>query len=110
MKKNNIEVNNLAIKLMDYSRDFDTYEFNDCYNSFGEAVDYAKRDLQNIDQAKSFIEMLGNDIVYMATEKGLDDKEMSSLSSRAFKLINELSVYCKMLEKENEKDDNFDIK
>lgn len=105
---NQIDKETLAVNLMDYSRDFDTYEFNDCYSSFEEAVDSTKKDLNEIHQVKSLIEMLGNDIVYLANEKGLDDKEMSSLSNRAFKLINQLSVYCMMLEKE--KDNNFDIK
>lgn len=99
----------LANSIMEYSRDFDTYEFNDCYQSFDEAVEYAKKDLQNVEQAKSFIEMLGNDIVYMATEKGLDDKDMIDLSNRAYELINLLSVYCKDLEKNIKKVDRFDI-
>lgn len=45
------------------------------------------------------IKWLGNDIIYLATEKGLDNTETSKLSYNAFQLINDLSVYSNVREK-----------
>lgn len=111
-KKNTNEmsdVDSLAKKLVDYSRDFDPYEFNDSYNSYDDAFYYAKRDLLDTERAKSFIEMLGMDIIYLASEKGLSDPEMADLSNRAFNLINQVSSYCFELEKTKTKDEDMDM-
>lgn len=103
------EVDSLAKNLMDYAKDFDPYDFNDCYNSYEDAFNYAKKDLLNLERAKSFIEMLGMDIIYMASEKGLDSPEMEDLSNRAFKLIKQVSSYCFELEKTITKDKDMDM-
>ena len=102
-------VDSLAKNLTDYSRDFDTYDFNDCYDNYEDAFNHNKNDLLDTERAKSFIEMLGMDIIYLASEKRLSNPEMTDLSDRAFKLINQLSLYCEELEKNNAKDIDLNL-
>ena len=45
------------------------------------------------------IKWLGNDIIYLATEKGLDNTETSKLSYNAFQIIKDLSIYSNVCEK-----------
>lgn len=103
------DIETLAKNLVDYSKEFDPYEFNDCFDSYEDAFNHTKKDLLYSERVKSMIEMLGMDIIDLASEKGLDDPEMSRLSNKAFKLINQLSIHCLELQKINQKDKDMDM-
>ena len=92
----------LAKDIVSYAKDFDQYDFNDQYRNEEEALEQTKKDLADKHGINEMIKWLGNDIIYLATEKGLDSDETSSLSSSAFKLINDLSVYSQTYEKVKE--------
>lgn len=109
IKSNNLqEVESVSIEdeiasnVVCYAKDFDQYDFNDQYRNEEEAIIQTKKDLANRHSINEMIKWLGNDIIYLATEKGLDSDETSSLSSNAFKLINDLSVYSQTCEKVKE--------
>lgn len=109
MSTNINSIDNLAHNLIKYAKDFDTYDFNDCYDSEEQAFEIMKKDLLNLDRTKTIIEMLGTDIIDLASEKDLSDPEMSSLTDNAYNLIKQLNAYCIELEKTKAKDKDLDI-
>lgn len=106
IKSNNLqEVSNtsiedeLASNIVCYAKDFDQYDFNDQYRNEEEAIEQTKKDLTDKHRIDEMIKWLGNDIIYLATEKGLDNTETSKLSYNAFQIINDLSIYSNVCEK-----------
>lgn len=102
-------IDNLAWNLVKYAKDFDTYDFNDCYDSDEHAFNLIKKDLCNLERAKSFIDMLGCHITDLANETDLSDPEMSKITNSAFSLIKQVNAYCIELEKTIMKDEDLDM-
>lgn len=94
----------LAVDLMNYARDFDTYEYKDVYSNDEDAFNDMKHNLLTSKDTSNMIDWLCNDINIMATEKDLSDKSMSDLSKQAFNLVNKLNQHLKVLEKEEIKE------
>lgn len=93
----------LAIELVKYAKNFDTYEYNDIYNSDEDAFNDIKINLNNNRSIDSIIEWLCDDIYYFASEKDLENKEIYELSERAFNLLKKVNQYSIVLEKEDNK-------
>lgn len=98
------EQDELALELVRYAKDFDTYEYNDIYSSDEEAFNDMKKNLTEHSLVDKTIEWLCNDIHYFASEKDLEDNEIFNLSKRAFDLIIKINKYSKDLEKEEKKE------
>lgn len=94
----------LAVELMNYAKDFDTYEYRDVYDSDDDAFNDMKKNLATISGIDTTIEWLCNDIHYFASENDLGNHEISDLSKRAFNLLTKLNQYSKILEKEENKE------
>ena len=98
------EQDELALELVSYAKDFDTYEYNDIYNSDDEAFNDMKKNLFDSSSIDKTIEWLCNDIHYFASEKDLKDNEILNLSKRAFDLIVKINKYSNKLEKKEKKE------
>lgn len=94
----------LALELVSYAKDFDTYEFSDIYSSDEEAFNDMKKNISDHSSIDTTIEWLCNDIHYFASEKDLENNEIFNLSKRAFDLIVKINKYSKELEKEEKKE------
>lgn len=94
----------LAVELMNYAKDFDSYEYGDIYDSDEDAFNDMKKNLATTSGIDTMIEWLCNDIHYFASEKDLGDNEISNLSKEAFNLLNKLNQYQKVLEKQDDKE------
>jgi hypothetical protein len=94
----------LAVELMNYAKDFDTYEYNDIYNSDDDAFNDMKKNLTTTSGIDTMIEWLCNDIHYFASENDLGNNAISNLSKTAFNLLIKLNQYSKVLEKEDNKE------
>lgn len=95
----------LAVELMNYSKDFDSYEYNDIYsNDDDRAFDDMKRSLSTKNNIDVLIESLCNDIHYFASENDLGNNEISNLSKRAFNLLTKLNQYSKVIEQQEDKE------
>lgn len=94
----------LANCLVNYYKDFDTYDFNDNYDSEQEAFEIIKRDLDNGKGLDSYIRILCENIENSALENDLSDHEIESLNNEAFGLIKELNQYIRLLEKNKDKE------
>lgn len=94
----------LAVELMNYAKDFDTYEYRDVYDSDDDAFNDMKKNLATISGIDTTIEWLCNDIHYFASENDLGNHEISDLSKRAFNLLTKLNQYSKVIEKQEDKE------
>lgn len=94
----------LAVELMNYAKDFDTYEYRDVYDSDDDAFNDMKKNLATISGIETTIEWLCNDIHYFASENDLGNHEISDLSKRAFNLLTKLNQYSKVIEKQEDKE------
>lgn len=94
----------LAVELMNYAKDFDTYEYRDVYDSDDDAFNDMKKNLATISGIDTTIEWLCNDINYFASENDLGNHEISDLSKRAFNLLTKLNQYSKVIEKQEDKE------
>ena len=94
----------LAVELMNYSKDFDPYEYKDVYDDDDRAFEDMKRSLSCKDNIDVLIESLCNDIHYFASENDLGNHDISDLSKRAFNLLTKLNQYSKIIEKQEDKE------
>lgn len=94
----------LAVELMNYSKDFDPYEYKDVYDDDDRAFEDMKRSLSSKDNIDVLIESLCNDIHYFASENDLGNHDISDLSKRAFNLLTKLNQYSKIIEKQEDKE------
>ncbi|MGM9875706.1 MAG: hypothetical protein ACI310_00555 [Bacilli bacterium] len=101
---NNYYEDELAVELMNYAKDFDTYEYNDVYDSDDDAFNDMKKNLATPSTIDTMIEWLCNDIHYFASENDLGNYDISDLSKRAFNLLTKLNQYSKVLEKNEDKE------
>lgn len=98
--KNNI--NTLAWKLVDYTKDTDPYEFNDSYSSEEDAFNHFKSDLSKNSTTSSLIEMLCSEINYYAEERDLTDNDTLKDFNRAVDLLKDVSIFYQTLEEDLE--------
>jgi len=98
------DLDSLANDLVQYAKNFDTYEYRDVYNSDEDAFNDMKKNLATTSGIDTMIEWLCNDIHYFASEKDLGNNEISDLSKEAFNLITKLNQYSKVLEKSEDKE------
>ncbi len=94
----------LALELMNYTKEFDPYEYNDIYDNDEVAFNDMKKNLSTISGIDTMIECLCNDMHYFASEKDLGSNDIFNLSKTAFNLLIKLNQYSKTLEKEDSKE------
>lgn len=97
----------LATELVQYAKDFDTYDYKDIYKDDEDAYEDMKKNLSSTSGIDTMIEWLCNDIHYYASEKDLSNKDISDLSKTAFDLLTKLNQYSRVLE--NQKDNEMDM-
>ena len=100
---NDYVVDQLAYELVDYAKDFDTYDYHDIYDSDEKAFEDMRASLSK-DKIDTTLMWLGNDVLYLATEKDLSDPEMEKLSKTAFNLLCKVNCYKSALEQEKDKE------
>lgn len=97
----------IANNLIQYAKDFDSYEYRDIYDNDEVATDEIKEMLSTKDGVYTILDSLADDIKMMATEKDMCDSEVCKNSKNAFDLINRLNQYLVVLEKN--KDNEIDM-
>ena len=97
----------IANNLIQYAKDFDSYEYRDNYDNDEVATDEIKEMLSTKDGIYTILDSLTDDIKMMATEKDMCDPEVCKNSKNAFDLINRLNQYLVVLE--NTKDNEIDM-
>lgn len=97
----------IANNLIQYAKDFDSYEYRDSYDNDEVAINEIKEMLSTKDGIYTILDSLTEDIKIMATEKDMCDPEICKNSKTAFDLINRLNQYLVVLE--NTKDNEIDM-
>lgn len=101
-----VESKDLAFDLTKFYQDFDTYDFNDNYDSFGEAVD----DMQKILSDEESCQRLLQDLKEIQEHlKDNDPEDVQNLQEECSRLIDKLNDHIKNLEQETEKTDEMDM-
>ncbi len=88
----------LAWKIVDYQKDFDPYEFNDCYDNDNDAYIDCLKALSNSNGIKDVIKSFRNDIEYMESFNSSESFVKSSIK-KATDLMNEVISYSKDLKR-----------
>ena len=101
---NNIYLDELVTRIVQYSKDFDPYEFQDSYDNEEIAFEDTKKHLQTVSGAYDIIDALCNDIHYFTSENDLSNHDINDLYKEATNLLVELNQYSKTLEKDKEMD------
>lgn len=99
--QNNTLEKEIATELVQYAKNFDSYEYNDIYDNDDKAFEDMESSLSK-EKIDSTMEWLSKDIYYIASEKGLNDPEMQKLSQNAFNLLCKISYYKSTFEKDKE--------
>ena len=94
----------LANGLVRYAKDFDPYDFNDCYDSEYEASVIIKKDLDRGRGIDDYIRILCENIENNAIEDDLSNHEIKRLNDMAFGLMYELNQYKKVLDNNLDKE------
>ena len=101
---NNVYLDELVTRIVQYSKDFDPYEFQDSYDNEEIAFEDTKKHLQTVSGAYDIIDALCNDIHYFTSENDLSNHDINDLYKEATNLLVELNQYLKTLEKDKEMD------
>lgn len=97
-----VESKDLSFALTEFYQDFDTYDFNDNYDFFDEAVD----DMQHILNDEESCQRLLQDLKEIQEHlKDNDPEDVQNLQEECSRLIDKLNEHIKNLEQETEKDD-----
>lgn len=94
----NEKIEKLAYNLTKYAKDFDPYEFRDCYNTDEECYNSMLRHLSSKSETKALI----NSISCMTNEMELENRNIDNLCSRGKQIVKDLEEYQKGFDKDFE--------